>query len=174
MFRNRKKETQDIVDKFERRIEDRLTSVMNEVLGSKLDQVDTMLRETLVDPVNQSKIVEDLRREVQTERNRLSEARTTRKNEERELKVLIKVAEEQNKIEIEKERLKIKGEYLDKEMELQRNYHDRQLAQMAEFDKKQDSFIAEVMKRLPNVNMQMESIGSTHALAVRETEKKDA
>lgn len=175
MFGKETKKTrqQERIERFADNVENRLEATLNSLLSTKLNTIDKMLSELLIDPVQQSEVIESLKKQVQDEKNRLSEAKCNRKNEERELKVLIKIAEQQNLIDIEKTRLDIKHEYLDKEMKLMRDYHDRQIAQLVEAKADLEKIYGEIMRRLPNVNLQMESIHSNQALSLPEA-KTDA
>lgn len=61
----------------------------------------------------------------------------------------------EEKIKVQEEKLKLQSEYKDKELALQKTYHEAAIAQLNDQAKLLDKTYTEIMKRLPNVNVQL-------------------
>jgi hypothetical protein len=68
---------------------------------------------------------------------------------------MIKVKEEKNKIELEHEKIKLEKEYQAKVLNLLNSNHAKSLELMVESKKELQAIYGEIIKRLPNVNVEL-------------------
>lgn len=99
--------------------------------------------------------VSTLKKEIRGLKDDLATLKTTKKMEEREIEHLVKMKEEKQVIEFEKKEVEQTKKYQDKEMELQKNYHDKVLTNINETHKDQKELYKEILKRLPDVNVEI-------------------
>jgi hypothetical protein len=85
----------------------------------------------------------------------IEDLKLQKKMEVLEIEHLVKMKEEKNSMEIEKEKLRLNQEHNAKEMALQTNYHDKVVSLLKEHADKFQKTYEEIMKRLPNVNMEI-------------------
>lgn len=71
------------------------------------------------------------------------------------LRVKYELKEERLEIEAKKKELELKDEFKDKEMLLQKDYHDKVVNLIESFRVEMKEVYAEIIKRLPNVNMKL-------------------
>jgi hypothetical protein len=74
----------------------------------------------------------------------------------RDIEHLVKCKEQQLELKFKKKELDLRDLFKNKEMDLQTEYHDKTLALLEKGREEQKAIHAEIMKRLPNVNMEME------------------
>ena len=128
--------------------ETKVKQILAEILGEMpkdLPQLVSDIKE-MVGPKEQ---VPKLKRE-------LEELKLQKVIEERDIKHLVKIKEEKLDIEHQKKELKLKDEYKDKEMVLQREFHNKVLTVLDKNREEMKEVHTQLMKRLPNVNMEME------------------
>jgi hypothetical protein len=97
----------------------------------------------------------DLKDEIRRLKDELADLTTTKKMETREIEHLVKIKEEKLNIEHEKKTVELTAEFQKKEMAMQTKYHDKVVTQIEGYNGRQDKFFDQVMKRLPNVNVQL-------------------
>jgi hypothetical protein len=127
---------------------ERITEILNASLGTlpkDLPQLICDIRE-LVGP----------KEEIPKLKKELAELKLKKEMEERDIKHLVKLKEEKLDIEHKKKELDLKDKFKDKEMKLQTDYHDKVVGQIDSFRAEMKEVYTEIMKRLPNVNMEME------------------
>ena len=93
--------------------------------------------------------------EIPKLKKQLAELKLERDIEERDIRHLVKMKEEKLAVEHQKSELTLKNEYKDKEMALQTEYHDKVLKQLEVGRADLKEVYANIMRCLPNVNMQM-------------------
>lgn len=126
----------------------RITEILNAVFGTL--------------PKDLPHLIEDIRElvgpkeEIPKLKKELAELKLKKEMEERDIKHLVKLKEEKLDIEHQKKELKLKDQFKDKEMKLQTEYHEKVVAQIDSFRDEMKQVYTEIMKRLPNVNMEME------------------
>lgn len=105
-------------------------------------------------------------KEVRNEIEAVSKAKSTLEKELKELKLdktiekrdiahMIKVKEEKNSLELQREKLDLEKEFIKKESDLNKKHHNAILETTVESQKDLKSMYSEVMKRLPNVNVEV-------------------
>ena len=112
-----------------------------------------MLGESMVELIDKSKNItyaqaEKLRKEIDN-------LKETKQREEREIKHLVKLEKEQADITLQKEKMKMQEDYNKKEMQLRQEFFDKNMVLIKEGHKDMKEMYAEIMKRLPNVNMEI-------------------
>jgi len=99
----------------------------------------------------------ELRREIRKLKDELAELKTTKKMETREIEHLVKIKEEKLAIEHERSEVELQKIYQAKEMALQTQFHEKIMTAVESARKEQQETYKEIMKRLPNVNVKLES-----------------
>ena len=147
------------------KVKQEIEQYLNEVLGNM--------------PKDLPHLVQDIRElvgpkeEMPKLKKELAELKLKKEMEERDIRHLVKLKEEKLEIEHKKKELELKDKFKDKEMSLQKDYHDKVVRQIDSFRAEMKEVYAEIMKRLPNVNMEMEvtrhrSTGNESFAAVHE------
>ncbi len=106
----------------------------------------------LIKPVDESG---KLKTEIEGLKKELAELKLKKTMEEREIKHLVTLKEEKLTIEHEKKEIELQKKYQQKEMELQTQYHDKIMAAINEARVEMNTTYKEIMKRLPNVNVEL-------------------
>ncbi len=133
----------EMADEIEKRVRD----VLENILGTRIRGGDELIQE-LKDLVGPKVEIPKLKKQ-------LAELKLERDIEERDIKHLVKMKEEKLAVEHQKSELTLKNEYKDKEMALQTEYHDKVLKQLEVGRADLKEVYANIMRCLPNVNMQM-------------------
>ena len=89
-------------------------------------------------------------------REELEDLKLKKRIEEAEIKHLVKMKEEKNAIELEKQVNAMQREFAEKEMALLKKYQQDLTGRFVEEQKNLQTVYAEIMKRLPNVNLEIE------------------
>jgi predicted methyltransferase len=89
-------------------------------------------------------------------KDELEDLKLKKRIEEAEIKHLVKMKEEKNAIELEKQVVAMQKEFAEKEMTLLKKYQQDLTGRFIEEQKNLQAVYAEIMKRLPNVNMEIE------------------
>lgn len=111
------------------------------------------LREVLYDGGKGRQKIEELNQEVEVLKVTVKDLELKKRLEEEEIKHLVKMKEEKQLIELQKKEITLQQEFTKKEMELQTKYHDKVLTTIDESRKESKELYTEIMKRLPNVNV---------------------
>jgi hypothetical protein len=124
-----------------------LKIVLLDILGKPTEDIATLLKEAKerIDPTEE---VSKLKRE-------LKELELKKTMEERETEHLVKLKQEKLSIEFERKEIELQKKYQAKEMTLQTEYHNKIIAEIQKGREEQQKTYAEIMKRLPNVNMRI-------------------
>lgn len=117
------------------------------------------LKEVIKDVLGGGDKILDLKIAIQKLKDELAELQTTKKMEEREIRHLVKLKEEKLDIEYKKKELELKNTFKDKEMAMQTDYHDKVLASLDKAKSEMQDIYKEILKRLPNVNMEIKKKG---------------
>lgn len=127
--------------------EDKLKKMLQKILGIEPTTVPELIVEikTLVGP----------KEEIPKLRKELAELKLQKTIEERDIKHLIKCKEEKLALEHKQKEVELEKQFQAKEMVMQTKYHEDIVAKIEEFAKEQRLTYAEIMKRLPNVNMEI-------------------
>lgn len=122
-----------------------LRKMLGKLLGIEPKSVNELIKEikSLVGPKEE---IPKLKRE-------LKELELQKTMDERDIRHLVKLQQEKHEVEFQKKEVELQKQFQLKEMELQTKYHTDIVAKIEEFAKEQRSTYAEIMKRLPNVNM---------------------
>ena len=107
-----------------------------------------------------------LKKEISTLKEQLEDLKLKKKMEEREIEQLVKMKEEKNKLERDQCFAEIEKKFQDKEFALRRELQDQEqgmrtehyqqmLKKLEEFRKEINDFSKEMLKRLPNVRMEI-------------------
>ncbi len=123
---------------------------------SPFPQVEDLVKEIkeLIGPADAVPKLKKEIAELQLQRDKeVKELKLQRDIEERDLKHLIKIKEEKLIVEHQKKNLDLEKTYQEKEMVLREEHHKTIMSGLEDYQKRQDVFFTEVMKRLPNVNM---------------------
>ena len=106
--------------------------------------------------------VEGLREEITKLKDEIYKLKDEKENlaldnkiEIRDMEHMAKVKEEKNKIELEHDHIKLEKDYQAKVMTLLNSNHAKSLELMAESKKELQAIYGEIIKRLPNVNMEL-------------------
>lgn len=90
---------------------------------------------------------------------RLKEERDTAKFqrdlEEKELAHLLKMRDEKSEVEYKKKEVELDRKFQLREMELQKQYFEKVMSTVQEGQKKMENIYAEILSRLPNVNVEI-------------------
>jgi hypothetical protein len=86
----------------------------------------------------------------------LANVRLDKDIELRDIEHLVKCKEQKLELQFKKKELDLRDLFKNKEMDLQKEYHDKTLALLEKASAEQKIIHAEIMKRLPNVNMAVE------------------
>lgn len=86
----------------------------------------------------------------------LEDLKLKKRIEEAEIKHLVKMKEEKNEIELEKRANAMAKEFAEKEMALLKKYQVDLVERFVQEQKNLQTVYAEIMKRLPNVNLELE------------------
>ncbi|KKN43352.1 hypothetical protein LCGC14_0704090 [marine sediment metagenome] len=106
----------------------------------------------LIKPVDESG---KLKTEIEQLKKELAELKLKKVMEEREIKHLVTLKEEKLEIEHEKHEVELQKQYQQKEMTLQTQYHDKIMAALNKAADDMNATYKEIMKRLPNVNVEL-------------------
>ena len=110
--------------------------------------------ERVEDLKKQIKMLEKEKRDV---KNELEDFKSKKQREEETLKHLIKIEKEKNKIELEKEKLDMERKYIKEATEELTKHHDKIVKLLKDNSKEiNDMIYKEIIKRLPNVNYNIE------------------
>jgi hypothetical protein len=137
MWWHKKKMTrQDVID------------LLREIVGEMPETIPQLVKQIkeLVGPLDQ---MPKLKRE-------LEELKLKKTIEMRDIEHLVKIKEEKLNIEHQKKELELKNRYKDMEMKLQTAYHEKVLAQLDKAHTEMKDVHTEIMKRLPNVNVELD------------------
>ena len=128
-------------------VQERIEEILRGILSKEIEGQSSLVREIkdLVGP----------KVEIPKLKKQLAELKLERDIEERDIKHLVKMKEEKLAVEHQKSELTLKNEYKDKEMALQTEYHDKVLKQLEVGRADLKEVYANIMRCLPNVNMQM-------------------
>lgn len=120
---------------------------LNELLGKDLQEIPALLQEAknLIGPAED---VSKLKKE-------LKELELKKTMEQREIEHLVKLKEEKLSVEFEKKEIHLQKEFQKKEMQMQTEYHDKIMVAIEKARTEQQETYKEIMKRLPNVNVQL-------------------
>ena len=106
--------------------------------------------------------VEGLREEITGLKDHIMKLKDEKENltldkkiETRDIEHMIRVKEEKNSIELEKEKIKLEKEYQGKVLSLLNSNHAKSLELIQESKKELQAIYGEIIKRLPNVNMEI-------------------
>lgn len=99
----------------------------------------------------------EIRKEKDIERikSELASLQSKKKIEEEEIKHLIKMKEEKLLLDISRKDVELQKVYTQREMDLQNIYHDKVLATIEESRRESKDLYAQIMARLPNVNLEI-------------------
>ena len=125
-------------------------------LDELLEEVKALVT-TRNSPVRLKKEITSLKEEIAVlkleKKKEIEELKLTRDIEERDIKHLIKIKEERLSLESKKTEVDLKDKFKDKEMSLQKEYFDKSITQLETARNEMKEVYTEIMKRLPNVNM---------------------
>ena len=121
-------------------VEAKVAKTVRETLTAFLDNVE--------DSDAFAKKVKELKQEI-------AELKSTKKIEEAEIKHLVRMKEEKLMLAHEKKGIELAAEFQERTMQLQQEYHDKVLEQIDLARKEQKETYTEIMKRLPNVNVEV-------------------
>ena len=127
--------------------ENKLKKMLQRILGIEPTTVPELIKEikTLVGP----------KEEIPKLKKELAELKLQKTIEERDIKHLIKCKEEKLALEHKSKEVELQKQFQAKEMKMQTEYHDKTMKQIEDFRKELKETYAEIMKRLPNVNMEI-------------------
>ena len=127
--------------------ENKLKKMLQRILGIEPTTVPELIKEikTLVGP----------KEEIPKLKKELAELKLQKTIEERDIQHLIKCKEQKLALEHKQKEVELQKQFQDKEMVMQTKYHTDIVAKIEEFAKEQRMTYAEIMKRLPNVNMEI-------------------
>ncbi len=135
-------------------------SMLAEVLGkSPYPEVEELVKEIkeLVGPQDAIPKLKKEIAELKLKKHReIEELKLKRDIEERDIKHLVKIKEEKLNVEFDKKEVHLKGEFKDKELALQNDYFNKSMEQVEAARKEIKDVYSEIMKRLPNVNMDIQ------------------
>lgn len=119
-----------------------------EVLGKDIKAIPELFKEVkaLIGPAGD---VSKLKKEIK-------ELELQKTMEQREIEHLVKLKEEKLTVEFEKKEITLQKDFQKKEMALQTEYHNKIMAAIESARKEQQETYKEIMKRLPNVNVNLE------------------
>jgi hypothetical protein len=139
--------------------EEWMREVLEEILGTtRVEDIAALVEQVkeIVGPADQiSQLKKDLLQLRLEKDEQVKTLKLDRDIEERDLKHLIKIKEEQVNFKGQTRELELKSEFKDKEMKMQKEYFEKSLKQLDGARNEMNHFFSEVMKRLPNVNMEI-------------------
>lgn len=100
-----------------------------------------------------------LEKEVADLKKQITELEHKKSLEEKEIAHLVKMKEEKIFIETKKKELELREQYMVKEAELQQKFHEQTVALLEKHQAKFQETYQEIMKRLPNVNVEISKGG---------------
>jgi hypothetical protein len=135
-------------------------STLNEVVQTQMTDVmkDILAVEStdLVDMIHHVKDLLGPKEDISKVKRELANLKLDKTIEIRDIEHLVKCKEQQLELKFKKKEIDLRELFTNKEMALQREYHDKTLALLEKGREEQKAIHAEIMKRLPNVNMAVE------------------
>jgi predicted nucleic acid-binding Zn-ribbon protein len=123
--------------------------MFNAVLKKELVKIKRKLEVTELDVASEADKVDKLKKEI-------AELELKKRMEEQEIKHLVKMEREKNALDLEKGRVKIEGEAIKTQMDQLTAHHESLLKTIREHHQETKDLIwKEIIKRLPNVNMEI-------------------
>lgn len=129
-------------------VKDQMCRVMKDILAVESTDLIEMIK-TVKELLGPKEDISKVRRE-------LANLKLDKEIELRDIEHLVKCKAEKLELQYKKKELELKALFTSKEMQLQRDYHDKTLALLEKGREEQKEIHAEIMKRLPNVNLEME------------------
>lgn len=113
------------------------------------------LKKVIREVIGGSEDVTALEKQAKVLKNEIAQLKSDKKIEDAEIKHLVKINKEKLDLEHSKKEVEMQADFQKKQMTLQTEYHDKVLAQIQESREEQRGTYAEIMKRLPNVNVEL-------------------
>lgn len=102
-----------------------------------------------------NRTIDSLKKSIRTWKDELADLKKEKELEKQEIEHLIKLKEERQKVELERQEVVLQKKFQEKEMALQNKYHERQISQIDVQAERMEKIYAEILGRLPNVNMKI-------------------
>jgi VIT1/CCC1 family predicted Fe2+/Mn2+ transporter len=118
-------------------------------------RIDSAVKKTLTDILGNIEDTDTFSKKIKSLKEEIEQLKSTKKIEEAEIKHLVRMKGEKLELEHQKKEVELQEEFAKKQMQLQQDYHDKVLAQIELARKEQKETYTEIMKRLPNVNMEI-------------------
>lgn len=117
------------------------------------DSIEKVFKKVLEIGDGSVKKIQELKAEIRELREEKEDLEFRKKMEEKEIAHLVKMKEEKIKIETEKKEIELIKDFQQKEMKLQTEYFDKVMEKIEGGHKEMKDIYGEIMKRLPNISM---------------------